>query len=495
MPVATGTPPTTERRDPYRWLAGALVVLAVGLAVRRPWSGDFGIHAATVERLRLSLAHPGNPLVDADTPSPYYSPYTVALAVIARLTGLAPVTVLWIAGPVVVAVLLCGLRAFVRTLSSRPLAPTLAVVFVLLLWGVKNRVWSGFVSLWALPLVMAFPSTLALGLTLLLWAGLPRVLDGPVRWPRYLGLGALAAVIALVHPFTALTAALGALALVVPRVRGRPPAAWLALGTATVEAAVLVGLWPYWSFVALLRASGDLDAIHRSLYDRPWLYYGLAAVALPALWLRWRRDRLDPLVLLFASAALVVAIGGLTGRYALGRAWPAVLLSAQVALAIELSGPVPRALRRIWLPATVLACAAGLAVQAGNLLYLAPSPALTPGVRRAAHMYVAWPDYSWLDRYLRPGDVVLTPDDYFAIRTVPAYGGRTVAPAWPDPFLPDEAQRDRDLAAMRDPATDPLRRDALLVKYHVRWVLNVPGAASGPLVATGPQGQRLYAAF
>ena len=48
---------------------------------------------------------------------------------------------------------------------------------------------------------------------------------------------------------------------------------------------------------------------------------------------------------------------------------------------------------------------------------------------------------------------------------------------------------------MRDPATDPLRRDALLVKYHVRWVLNVPGAASGPLVATGPQGQRLYAAF
>jgi hypothetical protein len=493
--VATGTPPTTERRDPYRWLAGALVALAVGLAVRQPWSGDLGVHAATVERLRLSLTHPGNPLVDADTPSPYYSPYTVALAVIARLTGLAPVTVLWIAGPVVVAVLLWGLHAFVRRLSDRPLAPTLALVFVLLLWGVKNRVWSGFVSLWALPLVMAFPSTLALGLTLLLWAGLARALDGPVGWSRCLGLGVLGAAVALVHPFTALTATLGVLALVAPRIRGRPLVGWLPLGVAAVEAAVLVALWPYWSFLALLRASGELDAIHRSLYDRPWLYYGLAAVALPALWLRWRRDRLDPLVLLFVSAAVVVAIGGLTGRYALGRAWPAVLLSAQVALAVELSGPVPRAVRRVWVPVTVLACAAGLAVQAGNLLYLAPSSVLTPQVRRAAHMYVAWPDYSWLSRYVRPGDVVLTPDDYFAIRTVPAYGGRTVTPAWPDPFLPDEAQRDRDLAAMRDPATDPLRRDALLARYHVRWVLNVSGVATGPLVATGPQGQRLYAAF
>jgi alpha-1,6-mannosyltransferase len=151
----------------------------------------------------------------------------------------------------------------------------------------------------------------------------------------------------------------------------------------------------------------------------------------------------------------------------------------------------------VWVPATALACLAGLAVQAGNLLYLAPHSVLTPGVRRAAHMYVDWPDYSWLSRYMRAGDVVLTPDDYFAIRTVPAYGGRTVAPAWPDPFLPDEAQRDRDLVRMRDPATDATTRSGLLARYHVRWVLEVPGRPSiedgQTPVATGPQGQRLYA--
>src|SRR6185369_13005148 len=140
---------------------------------------------------------------------------------------------------------------------------------------------------------------------------------------------------------------------------------------------------------------------------------------LPALWLRWRRDRLDPLVLLFVSGLAVVVVGGITGRYALGRCWPAVLLAGQLALAVELAGPVPRRLGRVWIPATAAACLAGLAVQFGNLLYVAPPSVLTPAVRQAAHMYVAWPDYSWLNRYVRPGEVVLAPEDYYGARTLP----------------------------------------------------------------------------
>jgi hypothetical protein len=481
--------------DPYPFVAGLLVALSAALAARRPWSGDLGIHAATIERLRVSFTDPGNPLVDAGGPSPYYSPYTLALAGLARLTHLSAVTVLMIVGPLVLVMLLWAMRAFVRTRTDRPLAPTLAVVFVLLLWGVEARVWSGFFSLWALPFVLAFPSTFALALTLWLWTGLARTLDGPVRWRRYLGLGALAGLVALVHPFTVVLAGLGALALVIHRGRGLPKLAWAALGVAGAEAAALVALWPYYSFLDLLRAGAQLDEIHRPLYDRPWLYYGLIVLALPALWRRWRRDRSDPLVLLFLGGLLAVGLGGLTGRYALGRVWPAVMLSGQLALAVELAAPLPRRLARIWLPATVVACLVGLGVQGANLLYLAPRSMLPPAVRQAAGMYVDWPDYSWLGRYVKPGEVVLT-DDYFAVRTVPAYGARTVTPAWPDPFLADEAQRRRDLAVMINPRTDPATRAALLSRYRVRWVLEIPGRWSiddgRTPVATGPRGQRLY---
>jgi hypothetical protein len=51
---------------------------------------------------------------------------------------------------------------------------------------------------------------------------------------------------------------------------------------------------------------------------------------------------------------------------------------------------------------------------------------------------------------------------------------------------------------MRNPATDAATRRALLARYHVRWVLDVPGEASVEAgrapVATRPQGQRLYPA-
>ncbi|OLB65313.1 MAG: hypothetical protein AUI10_07335 [Actinobacteria bacterium 13_2_20CM_2_72_6] len=243
---------------PYWVLAAVVTVLAVAFAVRLRWSPDFGVHAATVERLRESLTHPGNPLVDEDGPSPYYSPYPLLLALIARVTGLSAVTVLAMAGPVVIVVLLWGLRAFVRTLTDRPRAPVLALVFVLVLWGVQPRVWSGFFSLWALPFVTAFPSTLALALTLLLWAGLSRTLDAPARWPRHLGLGLLGALVALVHPVTTAMAGLGALALVAVRARHLPRTAWLGLAAAAGLAVAAITAWPYYSFTGLLSASHEL---------------------------------------------------------------------------------------------------------------------------------------------------------------------------------------------------------------------------------------------
>jgi hypothetical protein len=483
-------------RHPYLILSVLIVLLALAFSIRRPWSGDLGMHGATIERLRLNLTHPGNPLVDADTPSPYYSPYTVLLAVVARLFGWSALTVLNVVSPINVVVLLIGVRAFIRTLTDRAWAPVLAIVSMLLLWGLQPWVWSGFLSFWALPLVMSYPSTIALGLTLLWWTGLSRSLDAPARWYRYLGLGLLAAVIALTHQFTFVIAALGAVALVVSKARTLSRAAWLFLILAAAEAVVLILIWPYYSFFDLSSVSGSLDNIHRPLYANPFMRYGLCVVALPALWLRVRRNRLDPLVLLFGMSALVVVGGWVTGKYEYGRVWPGVMLAAQLALAVELAGPLPvsRWVRRAWLPVTALACAIGLVTQVGNLVYLAPASLATGKVRGAVNAYVKFPDYSWIRRYVHEGDVVLT-DDYFSLHAIPGYGVFTVQPAWPDPMLPDESARraaEHEMVTTKDPA----RRAELFRQYHVRWVLEVPGkwtiATGQAPVAFGPYGQRLY---
>jgi len=90
---------------------------------------------------------------------------------------------------------------------------------------------------------------------------------------------------------------------------------------------------------------------------------------------------------------------------------------------------------------------------------------------------------------------VLVTSDYYALRTVPAYGIRTIPPAWPDPFLPDQARRWHELAVIHDLRVDPAILRGLLAKYHAHWVLEIPGswAISGGQqpVAVGPLGQRL----
>ncbi|EGX55202.1 integral membrane protein, partial [Streptomyces zinciresistens K42] len=194
--------------------AAALLVLLALVVARLPWAGDLGMHAATVERLRHSLLDPGNPLVDADTPSPYYSPWTLLLGSLARVGGLSVFVVLRIGALVALAVLVTGVRRYVRTLSAHRAAPALALLCLLLLWGTSVFTWSGFLGLNSLALTASYPSVLALGLAFHLWASLTGALARPAGWPVWTALGVLWAVILLVHQFSGVVASLGALATV-----------------------------------------------------------------------------------------------------------------------------------------------------------------------------------------------------------------------------------------------------------------------------------------
>lgn len=477
-------PPSRLPLAAYLLLCGAILAVLIAVAVQQPWSGDLGMHLATLARLRTDFTHPGDPLVDASIPSPYYSPYTVLLDGIARMTGAADATVLAAAGPVNVALFFWGLYRFVNTLSPRRYAPCFALICVLALWGFQPILWSGFVSLWALPLTMCYPSTAATALTLLLWSGLARGTGRPLNG---MGLGLLLGAIGLTHPFAFVLAAIGAAAIVVSR-RERL-SVWLAAAAALTVS--LLAVWPYYPFFALFGVT-SLDSMHAYLYSRPLAFYGLALLALPALARRLRRDRTDPLVLLCATGLIAVGVGALTGRYSLGRLWPAVMLAAQLALGIDLCERARRKVDQVLVSVPVIALVFGLAVQGGHLALALPQRRL-PAVLARHHQ---WPDYAWLGRYIRTGDVIVT-DDYDALRMVPAYGARTIPPAWPDPFLRDQSTRWSDVRYLHAPQSTTAERRALIARYHAAWILEIPGqwsiCAGRTPVAVGPQDQRLYA--
>ncbi|GAA1891393.1 hypothetical protein [Streptantibioticus ferralitis] len=471
-----------------------VVVLLALMVVKLPWAGDLGIHAATVERLRHDLGNPGDPLVKADVNSPYYSPWMLFLALVAKVSGATTFHVLHLAAAINLVLLITGIRQFVRTLTTRPAAVPLAILCVTLLYGWELFTWSGFPGATSLALCIAYPSTFALGVAFHLWALLRTALSRDWGWLPYLGLGALLAVVLLSHQFTGVVTVLGLLAILLGARPWPGRAVWLRIAAAVALSLVIVLAWPYYSFFSLLSVGG-LEEIHRPLYDHLVSRFGLLSLGIVALALRFRRDRRDPLALFFAFGALVYALGGLTQHWSYGRVLPALFVSAQVALAVELAGESGRRVRRVLVPVTAVALLVGCWSQAGALSYVMSTRSI-PVVRSAPTQH-EWGGYEWITPYVKYGDVIMT-KDYFALRQSPAYGPYTVEPGYPDFFLKDEAQRTKDTKAFFARNTSRDERLRLLRKYDVRWVIQfrsdggfAPGDPALRAVASGPDGEKL----
>lgn len=472
------------RPTPYQ-VFGGLLWLVMSLAYWRvPLCCDAGQHAAVVERLRASLLHPLHPTADLPgAGSPYYSPYAVAQGAFARLTGLGGWEVVRLSGPLNLLVLLTGIGRFVRVLAPRRAwAPVLALAAMTLLWGTERVSWSGFLGLMPMTGNLGDPSTFAVGLAFWAWAltgtRAGRGSGGGSRAIRYVGpsglgslsgyagLGALYGLILLVHPVTFVAAVLGAVAFVVGWERGWRAAVvgrWaLMSGTALLVATC----WPYFDALAL---AGDrsMDATYERLYEGMPGHFWLALAGVPALWLRARRSRRDPLVLMFALECAAVTYGWVSGHYVYGGILGLTLVAPQFALAVELAAPRPWPVRRRWLGAVAAAgaCAGFLTVQAGAVLPRSLDPV---GFEQPPR----WPTYAWATRHIEPGEAVIA-DGYYAVRLIPGHGVDLAAPALPDPAL-DERERQRRLAAVRAylaPSSTRAGRTAVVRRYHVRWLL------------------------
>jgi alpha-1,6-mannosyltransferase len=108
-----------------------------------------------------------------------------------------------------------------------------------------------------------------------------------------------------------------------------------------------------------------------------------------------------------------------------------------------------------------------------------------------------WVGYHWVTPWVKYGDVVMART--LPARQIPAYGAYTVAPGYPDFFLPDEGRRVADVRRYFAVGTGEGVRRGIVRAYGVRWVVDrgdgVRGEVGGGLrvVARGPGGQVWYA--
>lgn len=232
--------------SPYLLLGGLLWAVLSAAAWQAPLCCEAGLQAAVVERLRVNLLHPAFPMTDLPAvASAHYSPYALLQGLAARATGLSGPSVVALAASVNLLLLLTGIGRLTRLLTPNRWVPVLVLVPLVLIH-------------WADPARWSAPSTFAVAVTLHLWAwtgratartarpGDPKPGRTP-RWAEAAGIGVLLGLVLLVHPPTAIGAAIGCVALIAVRTRTRiRPTVWR-WASAAVCAVTVAALWPYYN--------------------------------------------------------------------------------------------------------------------------------------------------------------------------------------------------------------------------------------------------------
>lgn len=496
-------PTTVAGRAPavtYTAIGGVLLVLLAVTGSYGQWLSDSWIHAGTLVEVARHPLHPAEPLTGEHVGFPYFSPWAMALGWLMRLTGWSAWVVLTGAGLVGTGLLLASWYRLVRALTAARWAPVVALVLMLLLWGTGTWFWSGFPSLATLSVGFVWPSVLALACWFETWRTALRI-EQVGTAHRILAFGVLPGLMLLIHPFTAAIATVSVLLTLATRVRR----AAVPVATAVLAAAasgVLALAWPWTGLATMTGDRAGFDAIHHALYHDLAVKYGLLPLIVPALLLRLRADRRDPLFWTAVLCGAGCAVGALTGFWSLARLGPGVLLPGQAALAVLLAegwsrrvrwGRRPRAGFAVLAGLTCLAVVIGGYANAWAVARALPGTRFRAAAERATHAPVPYPQLGWIAGHVRPGDTAIA-NFWHARRELATYGLRTVQPQWPSPGVPDAARRTADQAGILNPRYgDAARRARLLARYRVRWIVwqssarypvwPYPGAR---LVACGP---------
>lgn len=477
-------------REPFSWLSLVVLAAFVPVLIRLPALGDLFLHAGTIQQLRLHLSAPLDPMTGMPSPgNPYFSPWAVGWAEVARVTGWDVFVVLRLAGAVNLVLVLAGFRTFVRTLTRNPWAPVTAFLAVCFLWGAAFFYWSGFISLPTLVAGIAYPSTFAVGVTLLLWAGLNHIVRPPWRTGHLalaLALGLGGALVALSHPFTGLGAGAYAVAVVLTHADRIRPRTWAALLLGAAVGAAVVAVWPWYHLLSATADIGGFDSAEAALSENLVARYVLLLVAVPALAWRLHVDHRDALAWTVAAGLCVFVAGIISGLDAVVRIFAMVALLSQVAVGIIVAEwllpgraepRVPTRAQRLYAGAAGLAILAGVVFQSGVVNLYSPG-SYPAALDRVFHSRMSKGDYRWLAAHVPTGATVMTAD-WDTRAMTPAYGIFTVQPAWPDPFLGSaEGRRIADTRRFFDATTTTRDRVRLLERYRTRWVVVTTDSAA-----------------
>lgn len=439
------------------------------------WVEDFWDHSAAVSALMRNLVHPRHAQLAIDQPHAFFTPYSLLVACAARLLGLSSIEALALFGLFNGALLVWGLRRYLRAMQVDGEQGVLfyGILLILFLWGAGRWDYSGFFHAGIIRFVLPYPSAFATGLALLGLA-LNRSAGAPMISLRRLTVLAILAIVMLTHPVAFVFMVAGLFADAATRTRRRGEA--ILVTFILVFAAVALSLvWPYYSFVRLSLGAANIyhasnGAMYSNLLGATWPAILLLPLAGGLLTDARNRAMILTAVLLFG----LYAAAWIFQKFSYGRVISYVMLMVQLVIAQRLALWdralfAQPAVRRYGPPLIVLVlCVTGIGwIQATVTRALTTVNSLVTD--RPVLQRMTFGHLEFVRDKVEPGSVVLANLDTSWI--IPTFGAKVVALLHPHAFVDDLERRGQDLAEFFSPHTPRALRERTIEHYGVRYIL------------------------
>ena len=152
-----------------RWALAAvalcllLVVLEILFIANEPWAGDYWEHKSVLKELSLHPFHPSHPIIHAQLPHAFFSPYLILQGFIAHyfilsithvMNGSVLINLFLFFAAIYLLVLL-----FLKSLPDKWKSFTLLLLLILFFHGIHPSNFSSFFHFDAFPFLLSYPST------------------------------------------------------------------------------------------------------------------------------------------------------------------------------------------------------------------------------------------------------------------------------------------------------------------------------------------------
>ena len=438
------------------------------------WSEDFWEHSAVVRELMTHLWHPQHPQITLNVPHAFFSPYSLLVALFGLAFHLSSISALAIFGMFNLALFSYGLLRFCRRYDERKGATIAAYTLILSLffWGDHPWLFSGFYNLSIFNDVLPYPSTFALGLSLLALSlnKRPLITSSLVNSTLMVSICSL---VLIIHSLTAifLLVGLSCQQICHQKITLR---SLTTLTVMTFGSLALSLLWPYFSMLQLIRVGGDafhfanevmyLDVIHR--------VWPTLMVSPLIVWQALKAKNRDLALMLLALIA-IYGLGYFSTKYSYGRTIAFALLIANLLLAQVINqfeqivdkSRFSQWFKALWLVGLAAIFTFWLQQSTSRLLTVFNSIYLGRPISSA----ITYRDLNFLAKYTDQYDLIFA--DVESSWIIPSIAGKVVGTDHPLAFVPGWYVRKWDLMQFYTVEQDQAYRQMILERYHPKFLL------------------------